>query len=264
MIVIIVLFVYVFMVAPRMFHRPKKKNFFGKHYAHRGLFDNDSYAPENSIPAFKKAVEAGYGIELDVQLSKDGKVVVFHDANLERMCGIDGNVWEYDLEQLSGMKLAASNERIPTLEQVLRIVDGKVPLIIEYKLDVVQTNVCKKAEEILQKYKGTYCIESFHPLALLWYRKNRPKVMRGQLAMEFWKEEKYSGNPLFVMLSFMFTNFVARPDFIAYKHSDAANLSRRVCRWLGAVSVAWTIKSVDEYEKAKDKFDLFIFDNCRL
>ena len=115
-----------------------------------------------------------------------------------------------------------------------------------------------------KKYNATYCIESFHPLAVLWYKKNRPDIIRGQLSMEFWRDKEIN-HPIYMMiLAFLLTNFVTRPDFIAYQHTDYKNISRRICRLLGALSVTWTIKSVEQYEKVKDQFDLFIFDSCRL
>ena len=252
---------YLFLVAPRMFGKPDRTPLYGVHYAHRGLFDNDSEAPENSLPAFKRAVDAGYGIELDVQLSKDGIPVVFHDATLKRMCGVNGNVWDYTLEELQQIKLANSSATIPTFAEVLKTVDGKVPLIIEYKLDVPQTKVCELGNELLSAYEGIYCMECFHPLALLWYKKHRPDIIRGQLCEEYWKEEKFHGKFLYLLLSYLVTNVATRPDFIAYKHSDASNLSRRVCRKLGALSVAWTIKSEEQLEAARKHFDLFIFDS---
>lgn len=260
-VLLIVVIMYLLLVAPRMFHKPDRTPFYGVLYAHRGLFDNHSEAPENSLAAFRKAVDSGYGIELDVQLSKDGIPVVFHDANLKRMCGVDGNVWEYTLEELQQMKLANSSATIPTFADVLDLVDGRVPLIIEYKLDVAQTRVCELGNELLTKYKGVYCIECFHPLALLWYRKHRPDVMRGQLCMAYWKEDKFRGKLLYLLLSYLVTNVATRPDFIAYKHSDADNFSRRVCRKLGVLSVAWTIKTPKQLEAAKKNFDLFIFDS---
>ena len=252
---------YLLLVAPRMFHKPNRTPFYGVHYAHRGLFDNTSNAPENSLPAFQKAVDRGYGIELDVQLSKDGIPVVFHDAGLKRMCGVDGKVWEYTLEELQQMKLANSAAVIPTFADVLALVDGKVPLIVEYKLDVAQTKVCELGNELLTKYHGAYCIECFHPLALLWYRKHRPDVLRGQLCMEYWKAEKYRGKLLYLLLSYLLFNIATRPDFIAYRHSDSSNFSRRVCRKLGSLSVAWTIQNQRQLEAAEKKFDLFIFDS---
>ena len=257
----ILLMLYLFLIAPRMWKKPDRTPLLNVLYAHRGLFDNKTDAPENSLPAFQKAVKAGYGIELDVQLSKDGIPVVFHDASLKRMCGVEGNVWDYPLSELKQLKLADSNAEVPTLAEVLDVVDGKVPLIIEYKLYVPQTKVCRLVNDLLRSYTGAYCIESFHPLALIWYRRHRPDVVRGQLCMEFWNEDKYRGNPFFFVLSYLVTNAAARPDFIAYKHSDASNLSFRLTKRMGALAVAWTIKSQTQLEEAKKHFDLFIFDS---
>lgn len=250
---------YLFLVAPRMINKPDHSALYGVHYAHRGLFDNEAEAPENSLRAIRRAVEAGYGIEFDVQLSKDNVPVVFHDASLKRMCGVDGKVWEYTLEELQKMKLANSKETIPTFEQVLKVVGGKVPLIIEYKMDRADTKVCELGNAILEKYEGPYCIESFHPFAVQWYRKHRPDVIRGQLSENYRRNGKKQIS--LWMMTYLLTNFLTRPDFIAYCHKDANNISRRVCRKLGALSVTWTIKSREEYIKAKPHFDLFIFDS---
>ena len=250
---------YLFLVAPRMFGKPDRSTLMGVHYAHRGLFNNDSDAPENSLNAMRKAVEAGYGIEFDVQLSKDDVPVIFHDASLKRMCGVDGKVWDYTLEELQKMKLADSDQTIPTLEQVLGVVDGKVPLIVEYKMDRVDTKVCELGNAILEKYNGVYCIESFHPFAVKWYREHRPNVIRGQLSQDFSKTD-YKGIQYWAM-THLLLNFLTRPDFIAYNHKDADIFSRRLCVQLGALSVAWTIKNRKQYEEAKPYFDLVIFDS---
>lgn len=262
--IICLLLLYVFLIAPRMIGRADRTPFLNYHYAHRGLFDNDSDAPENSLLAFQKAVDAGYGMELDVQLSKDNQLVIFHDASLKRMCGIDGNVWDYTLKELQQMKLVNSEQTIPTFQEFLEVVDGKVPFILEYKLDRAQTRVCELANEVLKDYKGIYCIESFHPLAVLWYRKHRPDVLRGQLSEEFFREEKNKGKHLLTLASFLLLNVAGRPDFIAYNHLHANNISRRICKMLGALSVTYTIKSKEEYTRNKKNFDLFIFDSCRL
>lgn len=263
-VVILCLFLlYLFLIMPRIFKKPDRTPFQGIHYAHRGLFDNHSEAPENSLPAFRKAVERGYGIELDVQLSKDNELVVFHDATLKRMCGVEGNVWDYTLKELKTFKLAESSETIPSFREFLDVVDGKVPFILEYKLDRPQTEVCRLANDMLKDYKGYYCIESFHPLALVWYKKNRKDVLRGQLCEEFFRNPKYR-TPALSLQSFLFLNFLTRPDFIAYNHKHARNISRRMCRRLGALSVTYTIKTKEEYEKAKNQFELFIFDSCEL
>lgn len=263
---IILLVVYLILVAPRMKNRADRTPFLShRFYAHRGLFDNQSEAPENSLAAFKKAVDAGYGIELDVQLTKDDKLVVFHDATLKRMCGVEGNVWDYTLDELQRFKLADSRETIPTFEEVLTLINAKVPLIIEYKLDRPLTKVCELGNELLSQYKGDYCIESFHPFAVMWYKKHRPDVLRGQLSgnlKEFTKNPKMQR--VYTLVTYLLTNVLTRPDFIAYDHRYVNNISRRVCKWLGALSVTYTIKSAERYEEVKNDFDLFIFDSCIL
>lgn len=252
---------YAFLVAPRMMNKPDVSVLKGVHYAHRGLHDNHSDAPENSMKAFQKAVDAGYGIEMDIQLTKDKIPVVFHDETLNRMCGVEGKVWEFTFEELQKLTLAESEERIPKFEDVLALVGGKVPLIVEYKLDVPSTEVCEIADPMLQAYNGIYCIESFHPFAVKWYREHRPEVIRGQLSQDFSKQEKYKGKFIYWLLSNLLTNVLTRPDFIAYNHKDADMFSRKVCSLMGALPVAYTIKSREEYEKVKDQFELFIFDS---
>lgn len=266
LLIVILSVLYLLSVAPRKFRKPDRSPFLSHtFYAHRGLFDNDGDAPENSLKAFQKAVDAGYGIELDVQLSKDDRLVVFHDASLKRVCGVEGNVWDYTLEELRQMKLKNSEEMIPTFEEVLALVHGQTPLIVEYKMDRPLAKVCELGNELLTKYEGIYCIESFHPLALLWYRKHRPDVLRGQLSG---KLSEYGKSPLmkfcYTLVSNLLTNVLTRPDFIAYDHRYEKNFSRRVCRKMGALSVTYTIKSREQYEKVRNAFDLFIFDSCRL
>lgn len=265
MIVIKVIFVlivmYLFMVCPKLFNRKDCSMFKGYFYAHRGLYDNNSDCPENSLNAIRKAVENGYGIELDVQLSKDDVLIVFHDASLKRVCGIDGKVWDYTYDELKNMKLFNSNETIPTFKEVLEVIDGKVPFILEYKLDVANTKVCQLSNELLNHYNGLYCIESFHPLALMWYKKNRPDIIRGQLSMYYWKEEKHNGSLLMLCLTYLLSNFLTRPDFIAYDQEDVSNFSRKVTRFFKAFQVGWTVPSAKRYEEVKDDFDIVIFEN---
>lgn len=251
---------YIYLICPRIINRPDISQLKNVHYAHRGLHNNRTSAPENSLKAFELAVEAGYGIEMDVQLTKDNIPVVFHDKTLKRMCGKDGYVWEYTLEELQQNTLADSKEQIPTFEEVLKLIDGKVPLIIEYKMDNPNIKVCELGDQLLSKYNGIYCIESFHPKAVRWYRKHRPEIIRGQLSMDFSKDEKYNA-PYFFFMTYLLTNFITRPDFIAYHHVDEQILSRRLCKKLGGLAVAYTIKNQEAYEKVKDKFDLFIFDS---
>ena len=264
--ILLLLVLYLFLVAPRMVGRADRSAMLEhRFYAHRGLFDNESEAPENSLAAFKKAVDAGYGMELDVQLTKDDRLVVFHDATLKRMCGAEGNVWDFTLEELQQFRLKNSAEKIPTFEEVLKLVNGRAPLIVEYKLDRPLTKVCALGNELLENYAGAYCIESFHPFALMWYRKHRPEVLRGQLSGNLAKQAKSPKlKKIYTLVTYLLTNVLTRPDFIAYDHKYERNISRRVCRWLGALSVTYTVQSEKRYEEIKDKFDLFIFDSCIL
>lgn len=252
---------YLLMIMPRVLHRPDMTPFKGRFYAHRGLHDNASRAPENSMPAFKKAVEAGYGIELDIQLTKEQQVVVFHDDLLQRVCGVEGKVSDYTYEQLQEFRLCKSEERIPLFTEVLKLVDGKVPLIVEFKgNDSTDTSLCPVGAEILGNYKGLYCVESFNPLMVAWFRKNRPQVVRGQLAERFFSNTKKTA--LYFVLQNLLLNFYTKPDFIAYKWSDRKTLARKLCRGLyGATAVTWTIQSQEALEVSRKSFDIFIFDS---
>ena len=251
---------YLWMITPRMRKRPDYSALFGWHYAHRGLHDNNSEAPENSMAAFRKAVEAGYGIELDVQLSKDRIPVVFHDEDLKRVCCVEGKVRDYTYQELQQFTLCQSNERIPLLADFLKMVDGRVPLIIEIKIHEKASVVCEKADALIREYKGTYCIESFHPFAVKWYKEHRPEVIRGQLSANFKKSGKEEDGGMF-LVHYLLTNFLCRPDFIAFDHRHKNSISRLVNKYLfGALSVAWTIRSKEELTQAKKAFDLFIFE----
>jgi len=263
--IVIIVALYLLAIMPRMFGRPDKTPFMGALYAHRGLHDNERDAPENSMSAFRKAVEAGYGIELDVQLTRDKVAVVFHDATLKRVCGAEGKVSDFTYEELLQFSLCGTSEKIPRFEEVLRMTDGRVPMIIEYKAPGVDVEVCPVADALLQKYRGAYCIESFNPMVLVWYRRHRKHVMRGQLSTSYTKdgEKGYPGGVLWLMHHLLF-NFLTKPDFIAYNHKYYRDRSRSLCRYLyKCTSVAWTIGSQEELDSRKRDFDLFIFEAFR-
>ncbi len=260
LIAITLVILYLVAIMPRMLHRPDRSKLKGWYYAHRGLHDNESEAPENSMAAFRKAVEAGYGIELDVQLTKDRIPVVFHDETLNRVCGVDGKVRDYTYEQLQGFFICKSREKIPKFADFLKLINGRVPLIVEIKIHESANAVCKEVDKLLNEYHGVYCIESFHPFAVNWYKLHRPEIVRGQLSSNFVKE----GRPRRTdetLVHYLVTNFICKPDFIAYNHRSKNNISRLICRHVyRALSVAWTIRSQEELDAAKKDFDLFIFE----
>lgn len=256
----VILLAYLFAIMPRMTGRPSFSPLMGWHYAHRGLHDNKTDAPENSMAAIRKAVDAGYGIEFDVQLTKDRIPVVFHDETLKRVCGAEGNVRDYTYEELQAFPLLGSEERIPRFADVLEAVGGRVPLVIEMKIHENPAEVCATADALLRHYNGPYCMESFHPMAVNWYRRNRPEVIRGQLSANFNSPTEKESFTKF-LVHHLLTNLLARPDFIAYSHTAKGNLSRRLCgRLFGALSVAWTIRSQEQLDACRKDFDLFIFE----
>lgn len=235
-------------------------SFLGHWYAHRGYHDNKSDAPENSLKAFGLAVERGFGIELDVQLTKDEKVVVFHDNDLKRVCGVDAKVNSKTYEELQELTLLSSNERIPLFTEVLEVIGGKVPIIVEIKMVDAKTRVCELANDILKDYKGQFCIESFHPYAVKWFKEHRPELMRGQLSANFRKEGEPENFGAW-LVHFLLTNIICKPDFIAYSCKSADNISFRFCtKVLGALPVAWTIKSKELLLVAKEDYKIFIFE----
>lgn len=228
--------------------------------AHRGLFDNHSEAPENSLAAFRKAVDQGFGIELDVQLTKDGKLVVFHDFDLKRMCGIHKKLTELTYAELEQYSLKGSTEKIPLFSAVLDLIAGRTPLVVEIKVGYDYKATTEAAAEMLSQYSGVYCMECFNPLALVWYRRHNPKVLRGQLSMDFFHSEDKMPKIVRFFLTNLLLNFCAKPDFISYNHKDRHIRGFRMCRKLFKVkTAAWTIKSQAELEAARGTFDMFIF-----
>lgn len=252
---------YLLAIMPRIFNRPDTTLFQKVYFAHRGLHDNASEAPENSMAAFRKAVEAGLGMELDVQVTKDGVPVIFHDFNLERICNVEGKVVNLTYEELQAYTLCHSEERIPKLSDLLEMVDGRVPLIVEIKAETADVSGCVIIDGLLRAYQGPYCIESFNPMVLWWFRRNRGDVVRGQLSSNFRKEGEY-WNILYFAMTHLLFNFLTKPDFIAYNHKFSEEPGRRICRHLYRhPAAAWTIRSEKDLEALKGEYDVFIFDS---
>ncbi len=246
---------------PKMVNRKDFSAFDGRYYAHRGLHNNKSDAPENSLEAFRLAVEHDYGIELDVQITKDDIPVVFHDANLKRVCNVDNNIRDLTFMELQKLRLFSSNEHIPLFTDVLRIIDGRVPVIVELKSKGTDVKVCDIAASILDNYHGTYCVESFNPLIVYWYKKNRQQVIRGQLSTNYIKGKVKNDRILNFLMQNLLFNFLTKPDFIAFNHVYSNMVSFRICRRLYKVlTFAYTINSMEDLKRNKGIFDYFIFE----
>ena len=232
-------------------------------YAHRGFHDKPTI-PENSMAAFRRAVENRFGAELDVHLMRDGKLAVIHDSSLLRTAGVDIAVEDLTAEELKQYRLEGTDETIPLLEEVLALFEDKTPLIVELKAE--RGNYDRLAEAtvaMLDKYRVRYCIESFDYRCLRWLRKNRPEIVRGQLAEQFSRhgDAAYLSWIARFILSNMLMNFQGVPDFVAYRFSDRGCLSVRLCRGIYKVQEAnWTITRREEMEAAEKAGNIIIFE----
>jgi len=253
----VLLLLPLFILAPYKAGKKKTAPFYGQNFAHRGLYEKDQSIPENSLAAFMRAADNGYGMELDVQLSRDGRVVVFHDDTLGRMCGVDSRVDELDYDQLIELKLKDTEERIPLFSEALERVDGRTPIIVELKNGRKNKELCQKTLAMLREYKGVTCVESFNPMIVAWFRFHAPDILRGQLAQQ---PEKYRRSGMSALqsgaLGSTALNFAARPNFIAYCIGKKP-FAVRFAEWLGAMKVAWTSHSTD----TEKDFDAVIFEH---
>lgn len=218
----------------------------GVRYAHRGLHNIEKGVPENSLPAFRLAVEKGFGAELDVHLLSDGNLAVVHDSDLTRLCGKSVAVEDLTVEDLKDCPLLGTAETIPLFSQVLEIFEGKTPLIIELKAEWGNAaQLTDKVMEALENWQGTYCIESFHPAVLQHLKKHYPGVIRGQLSQDFLRASEVGSLPwpLATAMTYLLTTLFTRPDFIAYNEKDRDNPSLRLMKALyGVREVGWTIR----------------------
>ena len=260
--VLIVIFMYLFLVFPAPATKQMRARFKGHAYAHRGLHDVENGLIENTLPAFQAAADAGYGIELDVQLTKDMFPVVFHDLDLSRACGDERRICDIDLDELVSIPIFGSSGRIPLFADVLNAVNGCVPLVVEIKSDGNRALVkicCETVAAMLLDYDGDYCIESFDPYAVQWFFKNVPKIVRGQLVMGISGYNDSIPWKLKVLMVNLFFNFLTRPNFIAFRHCDRG-FPLKVVKLLGAMSVMWTVTNQDDHDKLSKSEDAIIFE----
>ena len=251
---------YIGSVGGRTGH-PGLKLLQGWSYAHRGLHSRG--VPENSMAAFRAALEHGFGIEFDLHLLKDGNLAVIHDSPLKRTTGAEGRIEDLTTKDLVNYHLEGTEETIPTFRQLLDLYDGKAPLIVELKpVSGNHAALCEAACRMLENYNGVYCIESFDPRCVYWLKKNRPDIIRGQLAENFYRSGSSLSAPLKFLMTHSLSHFLTMPDFTAYKFADRKNLSTWICRKLyGVQGVSWTIRSKEDYDIAVREGWLPIFES---
>ena len=260
LILLLLFALYLGCVGGRVGH-PGLKQLRGWSYAHRGLHGEGR--PENSMAAFRAALEGGFGIELDIHLLKDGNLAVIHDSSLKRTTGQEGRIEDLTTEDLKAYHLEGTEETIPTFRELLDLYNGKAPLIVELKpVDGNHAALSEAACAMLDTYPGVYCMESFDPRCVSWLKKNRPDIIRGQLSENFVKSDPKMPLPLRFVLTHFLLNFFNQPDFLAYKFADRKNLSVFLCRRVNQVQgVTWTLRTKADYDTAVKEGWIPIFEN---
>jgi len=254
---VLVLLMPLFIVAPNR-KCSRAECWRGNAFAHRGL--HDEAVCENTLEAFERACRAGVGIELDVQLTRDGELVVFHDADLERLMGDKRKVEDLTLEELRTFILP-DGSRIPTFAEVLKLVNGRTALLVELKNGRRLSGLCKATLEHLQAYPGKYIVESFQPLILLWFRLYAPNIIRGQLVAA-WEEYLDDYGPfLATVMTNLTCNVLARPDFVAYDLTGKAHFGLRMQkRFFHTPLAVWTVKNKRDFDAALAGNEMPIFE----
>ena len=220
-------------------------------YAHRGLHSEG--VPENSMAAFRAALEGGYGIELDIHLMKDGELAVIHDASLKRTAGADVRIEDLTAADLENYRLEGTEERIPLFRDVLALYSGKAPMIVELKPEGGNhAALAQAACDLLEGYEGPYCMESFDPRCVRWLRENRPQIIRGQLTENFVASDDKLHPAIRFLLTHNLFNCTTVPDFVAYKFADRKDsITTALCRNVWEIQgVSWTIKTREDYDTA--------------
>lgn len=222
--------------------------------AHRGVH-NEKDIIENSLEAFKEAVNKNYIIELDVHFLKDGEVVVFHDDNIERMTGINKNLKDCTYDEIRNIKLLNKNTYIPKFSDVLKLVDGKVPILIELKNDNKVVLLESSLVQILKKYNGKYAVQSFNPLSIMWFKNNYPNIIRGQLVCKF-KNKKMDNIKKFILKT-MFFNIITNPDFISHSVDDLSYKEVNKIK-KNKFILGWTVRNKERYDELIKYYDNLI------
>lgn len=222
--------------------------------AHRGL--HDSTHPENSLSAFLCAIDRGYAIELDIHLLKDNTVVVFHDDDLRRAADVDKNLKDCTWDEIKGYCIFNTQEKIPTLKEVLDLVAGKTPLLIEFKTDRKAGLLERETMKLLREYHGEYAVQSFNPMSVKWFKKHAPDIARGQLS-SFFTDVSLSWWKKWIVKTLKL-NFVVKPDFISYHNIDIPN--KYLLRY-NIPKLAWVVKDEAEQKRLSEYIDNIIFED---
>jgi len=240
-------------IIQRTYDKDKYRDLLRRPFAHRGVH---SEYPENSLPSFQKAVDLNLGIELDIHITTDNQLVVFHDDNLRRMTGNNEYIKLLTYAQIKEYKLGDTTYTIPLLKEVFDLVKGRVPILIEIKTNNDMKRLVAKLKEEINNYKGKVFIQSFNPFVLRRCYKAMPEILRGQLSSFFAKDHLkfYKKIPI---KKLFFKNF-SHADFVSY---NLDNLPNKYVNKMDIPILAWTVKTEEDYSKAKLNANNMIVDN---
>lgn len=218
--------------------------------AHKGQWGPGSLRPENSLAAFGQAADNGHPIELDVQLSSDGRVVVFHDHELERMTGQDGRLADKTLAELRESRLLGGTETIPALSEALDLIDARVPVFVEIKNEGEVGELEDAVAAELAGYAGPVAVMSFNPYSLARMAETAPQYPRGQLSSAF-EGEDLAWYEVFLLRNLMM-NWSSRPDFIAYDLAELPDAGTGLQKLRGRPLLGWTAETPEQRLSAEE------------
>lgn len=227
-----------------------------KYIAHRGL--HNDFVPENSLEAFKEAIIKGYPFEMDVQMSSDGVLYVFHDRNMKRMTGLDKNIDEITSEEINTLKLANSSSHVPTMEEMLKMVNGLTPILIEIKDHKNIGELEEKLTKMLKAYKGEFSVQSFNPFIVKWFKKHAPEFVRGQLSCGYVKDGTlgFCKRMLLKYMVFLRSN---GSQFVSYDYNDIKRKQlKRIKKRMPVLM--WTTRSQEQMKECEGYYDNIIFE----
>lgn len=233
--------------------------------AHRGLHDPEQGIIENSASAFGAAVEAGYGIECDIQVSADGEAMVFHDAKLDRLTESPGRLASRNASEIGTLRLGGSSDTIQTLGELLEQVGGRVPLLIEIKKTEQRPGALEeRTRDLLASYSGPAAVMSFSPHSMGWFAANAPQIPRGQLSTTF-KKGAASNRPWIqrFLARHLLVNRISRPNFIGYDINYLPTLATSFLRYRGMPILTWTVRTNINRDVAAKFADNIIFEGFR-
>ncbi len=226
---------------------------FAEPFAHRGRHGRGT--PENSRAAFRAAIDAGHGIELDVQASADGAAIVFHDYDLARLAGATGRLADLTAAEIGAHHLAGTDESIPTLPEILAVIDGRAPLLIEVKSPGWRVGaLCRAVNAALHAYVGPVAVMSFNPLIPGWFAAHAPDVLRGLVATE-------EGRPARKRLRRRLSLAWAKADFLAYDIRDLPSAFVDDARARGLKIGTWTVRTDEQRTTAAAYADQAIYED---